>query len=339
MTETTLPEGSLGWIGKSLARIEDKRFIRGAGRYADDIKLSGMLHAAFLRSPVAHGVITSIDTAAAKTMPGVHCVLTYADLRPHLCHDRMPQTLPAAAIRFHVDPIVLAHDEVCYVGEPIAIVLAQSRHLAEDAAQAIALDIDPLPAVTDPWQGLEPDSPKARLDCPDNLVSQTHIDYGDVDGAFANAAHIFKQRYRLDKGGGHSLETRGTVARFDADERRLTLWDGTQMPHRAKALLVTSLGLDEHQVRVATPDVGGGFGPKAVFYPEELAVGVAAMMTGKPVKWIEDRRENFIATCLERRQDWDMEVAVDTDGRLLALRGRLCHDHGATTPYGVASVL
>lgn len=336
MSDIAPPEGSQGWIGKSLPRIEDKRFIQGAGRYIDDIRLPGMLHAAFLRSPVAHGLIRAIDTAAAKAMPGVHAVYTYQDLRPHLRHDRMPQTLPAASIRFHVDPIVLVHDEVTYVGEPIAMVLADARHIAEDAAQAILLDIDPLPAVTDPYDGLEPGSPKARLDCPDNLVSQAWIDYGDTDGAFARAAHVFKQRHRLDKGGGHSIETRGVVARWDADERFLTTWASTQMPHRAKALLVASLGLDETQVRVATPDVGGGFGPKAVFYPEELAVSAASIITGRPVKWIEDRRENFVATCLERRQDWDMEAAVDADGRLLALRGRLCHDHGATTPYGVA---
>ncbi len=336
MTKNGLPEGSLGWIGKSVPRIEDGRLIKGAGRFADDITLPGMLYAAFLRSPVAHGLIRHIDTTKARAMAGVHAIYTYNDLRPHLVHDRIPQTLPAAAIRFHVDPYVLVKEEVTYVGEPIAVVIGQARHLAEDAAQAIDIDIDPLAAVVDPYDAIQEGSPKVRLECPDNLVAQNFIDYGDHDTAFRNARHVFKERFRLNKGGGHSIETRGVVARFDDVEDRLTVWVNSQMPHRAKALLVSSLGLTEEQVRVVTPDVGGGFGPKAVFYPEELAVAVATKMLGRPVKWIEDRRENFIATALERMQDWDMEVAVDADGRLMALRGRLCHDHGAATPYGIA---
>lgn len=336
MGENVSLEGSLGWIGKSLPRVEDRRYLQGQGRYCDDIDLPGVLHATFLRSPVAHGLITGLDVSAAREMPGVHAVFTYAELRPHLTQDRIPQAFAAGAIRFDVDPFVLAREEVCYVGEPVAIILADSRHLAEDALLAIDLEIDELPAVVDPFAGLEPDSPKARNDCPDNLVAQHHIDYGDADRAFANAAHVFTQRYRLDKGGGHSIETRGVIARFDAAEELLTLWDATQMPHRAKALLVATLGLSENQIRVITPDVGGGFGPKAVFYPEELAVSAAAIIAGRPVKWIEDRRENFVVAAGERIQDWNMEAACDENGRLLALRGRLCHDHGAATPYGVA---
>lgn len=326
----------LGWIGKSMPRVEDRRFLRGQGRYVDDIQLPGMLHAVFLRSPVAHGLIRSLDVSAAREIPGVHAVFTYADVRPLLTQDRIPQAFAVGAIKFDVDPYVLAKDEVCYVGEPVAIVLADSRHIAEDALLAIELDIDELPAVVDPFKGLESGSPKARNDCPDNLVAQHFIDYGDTDRAFATAAHVFKQRYRLDKGGGHSIETRGAIARFDTAEDLLTLWDATQMPHRAKVLLVNTLGLSENQVRVITPDVGGGFGPKAVFYPEELAVPAASILSGRPVKWIEDRRENFVAASGERLQDWDMEAACDADGRLLGLRGRLCHDHGAATPYGVA---
>lgn len=336
MTSETNTGDTGSWIGKSMRRIEDKRYLEGRGRYADDIRLPDMLHAVFLRSPFAHGIIRNIDVEAARAMAGVVSVLTYKDLRPLLTSDRIPQALAAAAIKFDVDPFVLAHDETCYVGEPIAIILADSRHIGEDALGAIDLDIDPLPAVTDPVAGLQPDSPKARLDCPDNLVAQTFIDYGDSDRVFAAAPHVFKQRFQLDKGGAHSMETRGVIARYDGSEQLLTVWDGTQMPHRAKALLVASLGLGEHQVRVVTPDVGGAFGPKSVFYPEELAVAAASIMCGKPVKWIEDRRENFLALCMERRQDWDMEVACNAEGQLLGLRGRLCHDHGAATPYGIA---
>ncbi|MBI2319254.1 MAG: molybdopterin-dependent oxidoreductase, partial [Betaproteobacteria bacterium] len=150
------------------------------------------------------------------------------------------------------------------------------------------------------------------------------------------ASHRISERFRIHKGGGHSIEPRGVVARFDPVEDSLTVWDGTQMPHRAKAVLVASLGLAEHQVRVIAPDVGGGFGPKAVFHPEELAVPAAAMLLQVPVKWIEDRLESFTATVGERVQEWEMEAAADREGRLLAIRGRLYHDHGACTPYGVA---
>ena len=162
------------------------------------------------------------------------------------------------------------------------------------------------------------------------------IDYGDVEGAFAKSAHRFAERFRLHKGGGHAIETRGVIVRFDPVDDVLTAWINTQMPHRAKAVLVAALGLAEHEVRVIVPDTGGGFGPKAVFHPEELAVPAAALLLGRPLKWIEDRRENFSASVMERDQDWDMEVAFDADGRLLAIRGRLCQDHGACTPYGVA---
>jgi carbon-monoxide dehydrogenase large subunit len=295
-----------------------------------------MLHAAFFRSPLAHGRLTKLEIAKARSVPGVRAVFTYSDLRPFLTRDDIPLALPSGAIRFDVNPVVLAHDELCYAGEPIALVVAENRAIAEDAVRLIEVDAEPLPAVTDPFAGLQPGSPRARLDCPDNLVAQHVLSYGEVDAAFAQASHRIAARFRLHKGGGHSIETRGIVARFDAGERMLTVWDGTQMPHRAKSILVAALGLDEAQVRVIAPDVGGSFGPKAVFHPEELAIPAAALALGTPVKWIEDRVENFTATALERDQDWDMEAACDADGRLLAIRGTMRHDHGANTPYGVA---
>src|SRR5262249_28099483 len=193
-----------------------------------------------------------------------------------------------------------------------------------------------LAVVLDPRAGLKPGAPKARLDCPDNLVARHAIEYGEVDAAFAAAAHTLSDCFRPHKGGGHSLETRGVIARFDSRERAVTVWDGTQMPHRAKAILVAALGLAEHQVHVIAPDVGGGFGPKAVFHAEELAVPAAAMLLGAPVKWIEDRIENFAASAQEREQIWEMQAAFDRAGLLLAVRGEMFHDHGAATPYGVA---
>jgi carbon-monoxide dehydrogenase large subunit len=317
-------------------RLEDEALLRGQGRFVDDIQLPNLLHATFLRSLFAHARLRGVDTTKAKELPGVRAVFAYADLRPYLTSDRIPQALPSAAMRFDVDPYVLARDELTYVGEPVALVVAESRGLAEDATRLIDIDAEPLPAVTDPTAGLLSGAPKARLDCPGNLVAQHILKYGDADAAFANAAHRIAQRFRLNKGGGHSIEPRGIVARFDAPARFLTVWDGTQMPHRAKSILVDALGLEEHGVRVIAPDVGGSFGPKAVFHPEELAIAAAAIVLGAPVKWIEDRVENFTATVLERVSDWQMEAAYDPDGRLLAIRGHARHDHGAATPYGVA---
>ena len=319
-----------------MVRVEDGPLLRGRGRYVDDLDIPGALHVAFLRSPVAHGRLKSIDASAAKAAPGVHAVLTFADLRPLLTGDRIPQSLPSGAIRFHVDPIVLAKDEVTYVGEPVAMVVADSRRVAEDALALIALDIEELPAVTDPVAGLAPGAPKARMDCPDNLVARQSIDYGDIDGAFAKAAHRIKARFRLHKGGGHSIETRGIAVRPDPIDDTLTIYANTQLPHRAKQILVAALGIGEQRIRVVAPDSGGGFGPKAAFHPEELALPAAALLLRKPLKWMEDRRENFVAAVGERDQDWDMEMAVDAEGRMLALRGKLCHDHGSCTPYGVA---
>lgn len=323
-------------IGRRMIRVEDGPLLRGRGRFIDDLDIPGALHVAFLRSPVAHGRLKDIDASAAKALPGVHAVLSFADLRPVLTGDRIPQALPSGAIRFDVDPIVLAKDEVTYVGEPVAMVVADSRRVAEDALALIALDLDELPAVTDPVAGLEYGAPKARLDCPDNLVARQSIDYGDIDGAFAKAAHRIKARFRLHKGGGHSIETRGIAVRIDPVDDTLTIHANTQLPHRAKQILVAALGIGEQRIRVVAPDTGGGFGPKAAFHPEELALPAAALLLRRPLKWIEDRRENFVAAVGERDQDWDMEMAVDAGGRMLGLRGRLCHDHGSCTPYGVA---
>jgi len=331
----TTPTNSL-LIGRRMLRVEDEPLLRGAGRFVDDLDIPGALHVAVLRSPVAHAHLTRIQCDAARNVPGVAAVLTYGDLRPLLTMDRIPQSLPSGALRFDVDPFPLVRDEMTYVGEPVALVVAESRRVAEDALARIELEFDPLPAVTDPCAGLAPGAPKARLDCPDNLVARQSIDYGDIDGAFATAAHRIKERFRLHKGGWHSIETRGVAVRFDPADETMIVYANTQAPHRARQIMVAALGLAEHEVRVVAPDTGGGFGPKAVFHPEELAIPAAALLLRRPLKWIEDRRENFLAAAAERDQDWDMEMALDASGRMLALRGRLCHDHGACTPYGIA---
>jgi carbon-monoxide dehydrogenase large subunit len=323
-------------IGRRITRVEDEPLLRGRGRFVDDLDIPGVLHVAFLRSPVAHGRLKGIDAEAAKALPGVTAVLSFVELRPLLASDRIPQALPSGAIRFHVDPFVLARDEVTYVGEPVAMAVAESRRVAEDALALIQLDIEELPAVTDPVAGLAPDSPKARLDVADNLVARQCIDYGDIDGAFAKAAHRITAKFRLHKGGGHSMEPRGIAVRFDSVDDTLTVYANTQVPHRSRQIMVEALGLTEQNIRVVAPDTGGGFGPKATFYPEELALPAASLLLRRSMKWMEDRRENFVATGGERDQVWDMELATDARGRMLALRGRLSHDHGSSTPYGVA---
>jgi carbon-monoxide dehydrogenase large subunit len=323
-------------IGRRITRIEDEPLLRGRGRFVDALDSPGTLHVAFLRSPVAHGRLNGIDVDAAKAMPGVVAGLRFTDLRTLLTNDRIPQALPSGAIRFHVDPFVLAKDEVTYVGEPVAMVVAESRRIAEDALALIKVGIEELPAVTDPVAGLEAGSPKARHDITDNLVARQRINYGDIDGAFAKAAHCITAKFRLHKGGGHSMEPRGIAVRFDSVDDRLTVYANTQVPHRARQIMVEALGLTEQNIRVVAPDTGGGFGPKATFYPEELALPAAALLLRRSLKWMEDRRENFVATGGERDQVWDMELSVDAQGRMLALRGRLCHDHGSSTPYGVA---
>ncbi len=333
---STLSPERPSWIGRNAARVEDRVLLQGQAGFLDDIKMPGLLEAHFVRSQVAHGLIRAINTDAAKALPGVEAVFTYADLRPHLTCDAIPLAMPAGGLRFDVDPTCLAVEEVCYVGEPVVLIVATSRRIAEDAAALVELEVDPLPAVVDPVDGLLADAPKARLTCPDNLVAQTKVDYGDLDAAFADAPCVITRQFRLNKGGGQPMETRGVLARFDALEDRLTVWDSTQMPHRAKAMLVQCLGLSEHQVRVTTPDVGGGFGTKAVFHPEELCVPAAALILGRPVKWVEDRYESFSASIGEREQVWNVEAAFDADGRIRGIRGTLRYDHGAATPYGIA---
>ncbi|MFM2445007.1 MAG: hypothetical protein RJB09_2193, partial [Pseudomonadota bacterium] len=316
-------------------RLEDDRLLRGQGRFVDDIVMPGLLEVAFVRSAHAHAHVRGIDTQAARALPGVHAVFTFTDLRAVLTCDRLPAATPAAAIRVHLDPCILVQEETCYVGEPIVMIIADTRAIAEDAGALVNIDYDLLPAVTDIRAGLAPGSPQARLEHPDNCLARWTIGYGDTDAAFGAAAHRIGACFDLHKGGAHSMEGRGLVARPDALDDVLTVWDSTQMPHRVKRVLVATLGLTENQVRVIAPDVGGGFGPKGPVYAEEVAVCAAARLLNRPLKWVEDRYEHFVATNQERDQVWDVEAAFDAAGKLLGIRGALLHDHGACTPSGI----
>jgi len=323
-------------LGNRVLRLEDEDLLRGKGRFVDDIHLPGMLHAAFVRSPFGHAAIRGIDKTAALSHPGVHAVLTRDDLLPYLKNERIVVGLPSPAYRQNRDRPALAGDEVVHVGEPVAVVIATSRYIAEDAAALVEVDYDPLPTIADPRAALIAGAPLAHRDAPHNLLAEFDMGYGDIEAAFSTpGAHVFRESFWQHRGGGHSIECRGDVAAYDAMDDRLTFWSSTQTPHAAMRILADMLGRNEERIRVITPDVGGGFGPKLIFYPEDITVAIAAMIVGYPVKWIEDRREHFVATTQERDQYWNMEIAADGEGRVLGLRGALIHDHGAYTARGV----
>ena len=322
-------------LGKRVPRIEDPALLRGRACFVDDLRFPDLLHAAFVRSDEAHARVRGIDVSAAMASPGVRGVLTLDDLRPHVTRVTMPLAQPSGAIRHVLDPPILADGEVRYVGEPVAAAIADDPYRAEDAAALVEIDYEPLPASIDCRRALEPAAPPAHNAIPDNLVAALSMAYGDCDRAFASAAHTVRAGMHQNKGLGHAIECRGVLARLDPNDGKLTVWSGTQMPHRAHAVLCDLLGCGENELRVIAPDVGGGFGPKFVFYAEEAVVALAARILGRPVKWIEDRREHFTATTQERDQFWDAEMALDAEGRILGIRGMLIHDHGAYSPYGV----
>ncbi len=321
-------------IGKPVRRIEDAALLAGKARFVDDLEQPGMLHAAFLRSPHAHALIRGVDTTAAKAAPGVAAVLTIDDLRRVLVDDRLPLQFRAAKLPPDVTPFVLAREEVAFVGEAVAVVLADSRYAAEDAAALIEVDYEALAAVSDCRAAARPGAPQARCVRASNVLLTLHQSYGDIAEAFQNAPHRASVSLKQHRGVAHSIEGRGALAAYDANEDRLTLWSSTQLAHELRAFLMTLLGRDENQLRVVAPEVGGGFGTKFVMYPEEVVVATASLLLERPVKWIEDRREHFLSAVQERDQYWDLEVAFETDGRLRGVRGHMIHDNGAYTPQG-----
>ncbi|HXJ01438.1 MAG TPA: xanthine dehydrogenase family protein molybdopterin-binding subunit [Micropepsaceae bacterium] len=322
------------YFGSAVKRTEDPALVTGRGHYVDDIRFPGTLHACFVRSAHAHARINGIDATVARALPGVHLVLTYADL-PEPAQRPLTLLVPNPAISQLFMPMVLAKSEVCYVGEPIAMVVADTRYIAEDAANLVEVDYDPLPAVSDCMDALAPDAPVVHEGTPSNIAARVPFSHGDNDAAFANAAHVFKENLHTHRGGPFFMECRGLVAIHDSITDSFTVYISSQSSHRIKRSFLDALDLNDNQLRVITPDVGGGFGPKGALYPEYPCVAVAAQTLGRPVKWIEDRRENFLATHQERDEYWDMEIAVDKDAKILGLRGRMVHDEGAYLPWGL----
>jgi carbon-monoxide dehydrogenase large subunit len=323
-------------FGLPVARKEDARFLTGSATYLDDIDLPDMLHGAVLRSPHAHARILSIDTSQAQQLEGVVAVLTYADLGP--ANQPLPLLIPHAALTHPHTQHALAKDIVRYVGEAVAFIVARDRYIAEDALDLIDVVYEPLPVLSP--QHLDsvvaPDAPLVHEDTPNNIAAHLVQQVGDVDAAFAHAPRVFKRRVHLERSGSQPLETRGVIARFDAFERILTVWDSTQGPISIRNGLAVLFGLPADHVRVTTPDMGGGFGVKIMlFYPEEILVPLAAMRLGRPVKWIEDRREHMTASNHERGQLHEIAVAMDDNGRILGVRDIFWHDTGAYCPYGI----
>jgi carbon-monoxide dehydrogenase large subunit len=325
---------SARYFGAAVQRLEDPRLLAGSGQYVDDISLPGMLHAAFLRAQVAHGRICGIDAAPARNMPGVAAIYTMADFAA-IAEGPMPPMAPHPLIKTPITYHPLAVDEVHHVGEAMAIVLADTRQRAEDAANAIHLDMEDLPSVADPIAALADDAPQVHSGRTSNLVGTLRGGFGNVEAIFAKADHILSETFSIHRGGCHSMECRGVIAAADALSEALTVYTSSQSPYMVRRHLAQYLKRDESNLRVIAPDVGGGFGPKGNVYPEEFAIPLAALTIGRPVKWIEDRSEHFVATTQQRDQVWTVDVAFTRDGRMQALRGRCIHDNGAYAPYGL----
>ena len=324
----------MSWVGSAVRRVEDPTLLTGRGQFVDDIRLPNMLHAAVLRSPYAHARIGAIDTSAALALPGVHAVLTHADL-PAALQEPIPLLVPNPAIHYPVMQYALAKDAVRFVGEAIALVLADDRYVAEDATEQVMVDYQPLPAAGDFRKAIEPGAPVAHEGRPDNIAADFAVGYGEVDQAFAGAAHVFAEELFVHRGAGHPMECRAMLAAHDALSDSLTLWANTQAPHQVRDVYCRMTGTGDDRVRVVAPNTGGGCGSKVMAYPEHIAVAAAATQLKRPVKYIEDRREHFLATHQDRDQLWNVEIATDEDGKILGVRGAMIHDSGAYLPWGI----
>ena len=320
------------WFGAPVQRVEDDRLLRGRGRFTDDIG-EGALECCFVRSPYAHARIKSIDVTSAGEMPGVVAVYTAADL-PFGGVD-LPLLIPHPNLTHGRTQRCLASEIVRYAGEAVAFVVAESRYVAEDAAELVQVEYEPLPVVITPEDAAVAEH-LVHDDVPGNVAADMLQEVGDVAAALAAALHRKSLHFRYERGAASPMEARAVWARWSAAERKLTVYDSTQSPTSIRGGLAVLFGLPESSVEVIAPDVGGGFGPKIMlFYPDELLVPFAAMQLGRPVKWTEDRQEHFTAVNQERGQVHEVEVGFDGDGRVLALSDDFIHDGGAYTPYGI----
>jgi carbon-monoxide dehydrogenase large subunit len=300
-------------IGKPVERIEDLRLLRGRGSYVDDEHVDGMLHAAILRSSLAHGRIRRLVTDEARRMPGVHAVLTATDVAKDGPVPTIPLRLAPLPQLVPYEQPVIAAAEVNYVGEPIAVVIADSLALAEDALEAIELEIEPLPAVVDCREG--------------RLAIQYTAAKGDARAA--RAPYVRRERFAVQRHTAVCMEPRGLLARWDGARAKLTVSGAAKVPYSTRRMLAKNMDLPEECIDMLEPDVGGGFGVRGEFYPEDFLVPFAARRLGRPVKWTEDRRENLMASNHSREMQAELEILCERDGRVVALRGKVWVDVGA----------
>ena len=322
------------FIGSRIQRTEDELLLKGQGKYVDDLPLVNVLYSAFLRSPHAHAKIISINIEAASKLSGVHKIYLHKDL-PACAQKRVPLLLPNPAIQHLMMQEVLVSQEVCCVGDAIAFVVADNRYIAEDACALIEVDYEIFPAIADCLKALEPNVPSFHSLIPHNLAAQVKTSFGEVETGFKNAAHVVQEVFWNNRGSAHPMETRGYAAEFHQTSGQLTVWASGQTPHLEKKNLIDILEWDPENLRIIHHDVGGGFGPKAIFYPEEAMVAIAAHELLRPVKWIEDRREHFYTATQERDQWWDISIALDENAKILAMKVDMTHDNGAYLPWGI----
>jgi len=326
------------YFGERLTRNEDPRLLTGQALFVDDVNLPNMGHVAFVRSPFAHARILSIDTEQAKQCPGAIAIYTAADLGDYWRHGPLlVSPPPIERCVFHErTQVVMAKEKIRHLGEIVAVVVAESRYAAEDAVEQIFVDYDPLDAVVDLEQALTPEAALLHDDLDQNLAAHVIQEKGDYEAAKDQADLVLQRRLFYDRGTAAAMENRGVVADWDNRSRRLTIWDTTQAPIPIRNGLAGMLGLTENQVRVIAPFIGGAFGPKIMmFYPEEMLIPWLSLQLERPIKWIEDRQENFVATTQERGQLHDSEIALTRDGRILGIRDVFLHDNGAYNPYGL----
>lgn len=326
------------YLRARVPRNEDARLLTGRALFVDDVQLPGMLHVAFVRSEHAHGRLISVDVSAARLRPGVHAVYTAADLGDYLKPGPLlvsPPPIPDLV--FHTcTQLPLAKDKVRHVGEPLAMIVADNRYVAEDAIRDVVVEIDPIDAVVDLEKGLAPDAPLIHEHLTSNMAAHVVQRKGEYTSARKNADLIVKRRFHYDRGVSAAIENRAVAVQWNAQSEEMTIWDTTQAPIPIRNGLAAMLGLLESQVNVIAPFVGGGFGPKIMmFYPEELLLPWAAMRVNRPLKWTEDRQENFYATTQERGQVHDAEMALTKDGRILGVQDVFLFDTGAYDPYGL----
>ncbi len=333
------------FVGRSVPRREDQRLLTGRGQFIADFELPHMLHAVFVRSPVAHARIKAVDLSRAAAAPGVAYVLSGAELVRQLppvsdSQLALPSKWTTLVQHKFINPQqpLLAHDKVRHVGEAVAVILAESRYAAEDAAQLVTLDLDPLPAVLDPEAALQAGANIVHDRFGTNLIGAFTVGKEDVDAALARSPRRLQRRFQHHRYAAMPMECRGVVGLHEARTDTITIWSATQVVHWVRREAAAVLKLPEARVRCLALDVGGGFGVKGHVYPEDLLIPFLARKLGRPVQWIEDRREHLMCSCHSRDQIHDVDVGFDDEGRILALRDHFIVDCGAWNPIGAAVV-